>query len=212
MKCVRWRDGNTLASCGNDGTARLWDARCPNSSGGAAASPSLEIAEATVGGVAANVIRWRGGGCDETGEEEASAGKGHHLLVAGTNPEALVFDVRRPSGPMLSLKPPPQPQCGKGRSSSSSSSVIYQPCYVGLHRGRRRQGGSLGSHRQASIAVGLPRSRVVSLFCADTGAPLSRGDVGDHDASTLQSFGVGGGGTEVVCAVGTRCLHLFEAF
>ena len=180
-KCVRWRDGSTLASCGNDGAARLWDARCPYGGGGGGGA-AVEIAQATVGGVAANVVRWRRG--DENGSAPSN-----HLLVAGTNPEALMFDVRSPRGPLFALKPPPAPSSGRG-----SSSAIYQPCFT---------------CRGAAVAVGLPRSGIVSLFDAGDGTPLSRGGVGEHDASTLSSFETGEG-TEVVAAVGTRCLHLFS--
>ena len=199
-KCVRWRDGVTLASCGNDGAARLWDVRCPSGGGGGGGGggigggggAAVEIAEATVGGVAANVLRWRP---EESGN---SAAPPNHLLVAGTNSEALMFDVRRPREPLFSLKPPPPPS-GSAAGGGRSSSVIYQPCFV--------------AHGRA-VAVGLPRSRVVSLFDAADGTPLSRGDVGGHDASTLASFGAGegggGAGEEVVAAVGTRCLHLFS--
>ena len=186
-KCVRWRDSSTLASCGNDGAVRLWDARCPYGGGGGGAA-ALEIEGATLGGVAANVVRWR--------PRESSSSLPNHLLVAGTNPEALMFDVRSPKGPLFVLKPPPP--SGGSSLGKGSSSVIFQPCFVA--RGR-------------AVAVGLPRSRVVSLFDADGGAPLSRGDVGGHDASTLACFEArdGGGGEEVVAAVGTRSLHLFSA-
>lgn len=190
-KCVRWRDSTTLASCGNDGAVRLWDARCPYGGGGGGAA-ALEIAEATLGGVAANVVRWRPS--KNSDDETSSSFPSNHLLVAGTNPEALMFDVRRPKSALFTLKPPPV----SSSNGKSSSSVIFQPCFVA---------------RGAAVAVGLPRSRVVSLFDAGTGVPLSRGDVGGHDASTLACFetcGEGGEEEEVVAAVGTRCLHLFS--
>ena len=193
-KCVRWRDGDgaTLASCGNDGAARIWDARCPYGGGGGGGA-AVEIAEATVGGVAANVVRWRRP--ESSGGGSGSSAPPNHLLVAGTSPEALMFDVRRPKEPLFALKPPPPPPSSSAAAGRSSScSVIFQPCFVA--RGR-------------AVAVGLPRSRVVSLFDARDGTPLSRGDVGGHDASTLASFETSEG-EEVVAAVGTRCLHLFS--
>ena len=104
-KCVRWcRDGGggtLLASTGNDGAVRVWDARAPPS------SPAASIVGALPS--AGHVVRWQ-------------PGSGTVLLAAGAGPDTPLFDLRSTAAPRALLR---------ARAGAPRAASIYQPAFVG---------------------------------------------------------------------------------
>lgn len=134
-KCVRWcRDGGggaLLATTGNDGAARVWDARVPPSS-----SPAVEIADALPS--AGNVVRWKPGSATV-------------LLAAGAGPDTPIFDLRAPSAPAALLR---------GPAGAPRASAIYQPAFVGAAGDAVAVGLPKGGVLSVfDAATGAPRSR-----------------------------------------------------
>ena len=151
VKCVRWRDTNIFASCGNDRTVKIVDIRVHGD------GCDLALAEQHTSTI--NCVRW--------------SPRDEHLIVSASNDAYMVLhDVRKPDMAVYRFA------IGAGGKRVKG---IYQPCFVGGGRGVVAAGepqdvlslfsvadGRTVSRGEVEIAVGATFSDASGseLFCS----------------------------------------------
>jgi WD40 repeat protein len=177
VKCVHWADADTLggggggqvfASGGQDRAVCVKDCRS------ASAAPDVAIADAHSGGV--HTVHWG-----------PSGSGGPLLLTAGHDPLIHLYDVRWPAAPAVTLD-----------TSSSAASATLRHTFRGHASPHARKHGTILPPRfvSASVVVAAGEgSDCLSLYCATTGATLSRGAMPDQPIAIACRGGGGGGGS-----------------
>jgi len=203
VKCVHWADADTLggggggqvfASGGQDRAVCVKDCRS------ASAAPDVVIADAHSGGV--HTVHW---GPSGSGSGGGGSG-GPLLLTAGHDPLIHLYDVRWPAAPAVTLDTSSSPSAASGGGGGGASATLRHT-FRGHASPHARKHGTILPPRfvSASVVVAAGEgSDCLSLYCAATGATLSRGAMPDQPIAIACRGGGGKGGAATEVAVSCR--------
>jgi WD40 repeat protein len=104
VKCVRWRDRDTLASCGNDRRVSVFDVRVRSHG-----SCVMQFEPDALHRLAVNTVRWR-------------PGHPFQLLSSSFDKTIAISDIRRPDGPLITMG-------AYWPGNESRAGAIHHPCF-----------------------------------------------------------------------------------